>query len=59
MAAMKIGAGLRYQKTGSPSQKKARKIEEIMRLVINDALSSPKRKRRRQAATSGIELGSA
>jgi hypothetical protein len=53
MAKMKISGGPRYQKTGSPSQKKARKLAEIMTLVINDALSSAARRTERQAVTSG------
>ena len=48
MAAMKISEGPRYRKTGSPSQKKARKLAEIMALVMNDALSSAERKVRHQ-----------
>lgn len=39
MATIKISEGPRYQKTGSPSQKKARKLAEIMTLVMNDVLS--------------------
>ena len=47
---MKISAGPRYQKTGSPSQKKARKIAEIMTLVIDDALLSATKKLDSQTA---------
>jgi hypothetical protein len=43
MAAIRISTGPRYQKTGSPSQKKAKRIAEIMALVMNEALTQPKR----------------
>ncbi|MGE0680510.1 MAG: hypothetical protein AB7P69_06320 [Candidatus Binatia bacterium] len=52
MAKMKISDGPRYQKTGSPSQKKAHKLAEIMTLIIKDALSSVDRKIDRQVVTS-------
>ena len=48
MAAMKISEGPRYRKPGSPSQKKARKLAEMMVLVMNDALSGAERKVRHQ-----------
>lgn len=52
MAKMKISGGPRYQKTGSPSQKKARKLAEIMALIINEALSATDRRIDRQGMTS-------
>jgi hypothetical protein len=59
MAKMKISDGPRYQKTGSPSQKKARKLAEIMTLIINDALSSVNRRIDRRTVTSGLARGRA
>lgn len=47
MAKMKISGGSRYQKTCSPSQKKARELAAIMALVMRDALSSAAQKRLR------------
>lgn len=51
MGQMKISTGPRYQKTGSPSQKKARRIAETMALVMNDALLSARKKFQAQATT--------
>jgi hypothetical protein len=49
MATIKISEGPRYKKNGSPSQKKARKLAEIMTLVMNDALSCVEQKVRHQS----------
>lgn len=56
MAAIRISVGPRYQKTGSPSQKKARRIAEIMALVIDEALTQPKPKADRQTRENAPTL---
>ncbi len=56
MAAMRISVGPRYQKTGSPSQKKARRIAEIMTLVMDEALTQPKLKADRQTRENAPTL---
>jgi hypothetical protein len=51
MGARKISTGPRYQRTGSPTQKHARQLAAIAARVLEEALSSPKRRRPRRAAT--------
>ena len=48
MATIKISEGPRYQKTSSPSLKKARKLVEVMTLVMDNALSYSPQKVRAQ-----------
>jgi hypothetical protein len=55
MATIKISAGPRYQKTGSPTQKKDRKLREIMALIMNDALFSAGKKSEAQSLLDSQE----
>jgi hypothetical protein len=56
MAAIRISTGPRYQKTGSPSQKKAKRIAEVMALVMNEALTQPKRQVNQQSQGNASPL---
>jgi hypothetical protein len=51
MGRMKIGEGPRYKKTGSPSQKKQRRVAQIATSLFADLLPSATRVIRETAIT--------
>jgi len=51
MGVMKIGDGPRYKKTGTPRQKKQRKVAQIATLVFADLLPSVSRAMREGTTT--------
>ena len=51
MGVMKIADGPRYKKTGTPLQKKQRKVAQIATLVFADLLPSVSRATRERTAT--------
>lgn len=51
MGMMKIDDGPRYKKTGTPLQKKQRKVAQIATLVFADLLPSLSRTRRERTTT--------
>jgi hypothetical protein len=51
MGVMKIGDGPRYKKTGTPLQKKQRKVAQIATLVFADLLPSVGRAMRERTTT--------